>query len=119
MATNGSDVSRTIEQAKEAITVRRVFGEPLERDGVTIIPAARVQGGGGGGGGEDREGGASGSGGGFGVNAKPMGAFVMKGDDVSWQPAIDVNRIIIGAQIVALAALLVMRSVIKARHSKS
>lgn len=35
---------------REAITVRRVFGEPVEQDGVTIVPAAFVRGGGGGGG---------------------------------------------------------------------
>jgi uncharacterized spore protein YtfJ len=39
------DVQRTIEQAKDAITVRRVYGDPFEKNGVTVIPAARVQGG--------------------------------------------------------------------------
>ena len=43
------DVQRTIEQAKDAITVRRVYGDPFEKNGVTVIPAARVQGGAGGG----------------------------------------------------------------------
>jgi uncharacterized spore protein YtfJ len=32
-----------------------VFGEPYEKDGVTIIPAARIRGGAGGGGGEDAD----------------------------------------------------------------
>lgn len=40
------DVQRAIEQAKDAITVRRVYGDPFEKDGVTVIPAARVQNGG-------------------------------------------------------------------------
>ena len=35
----------------DALTVRRVYGEPYEKNGVTIIPAAMVFGGGGGGGG--------------------------------------------------------------------
>jgi enoyl-CoA hydratase len=33
-------------------------------------------------------------GGAFGIGAKPVGAYVIKDGDVSWQPAVDVNRII-------------------------
>lgn len=40
----------TVNQTRDAITVRRVYGEPYQADGVTIIPAAHVVGGGGGGG---------------------------------------------------------------------
>jgi uncharacterized spore protein YtfJ len=36
--------------ARDAITVRRVYVEPIEQDGATIVPAAAVRGGGGGGG---------------------------------------------------------------------
>ena len=43
-----------IEGVREALSVRQVFGEPVERDGVTVIPAATVIGGGGGGGGGSR-----------------------------------------------------------------
>jgi uncharacterized spore protein YtfJ len=75
--------------ARDAITVKRVFGDPIEADGVTVIPAAKV-GGGGGGGGDDSDNG----GGGFGLGAKPVGAYVIKGDDVKWVPAVDVNRIV-------------------------
>ena len=110
-----SDVLETIEQAKEAMTVRRVFGDPYEKNGVTMIPAARVQGGAGGGTGEGPGGEGSGHGGGFGVNAKPAGAFVIKDNDVQWRPAIDVNKVILGAQVIAVAALLLARAVIKAR----
>jgi uncharacterized spore protein YtfJ len=112
------DVMQTIEQAKDSMTVKRVYGEPLEKDGVTVIPAARVQGGAGGGGGEGPQGEGRGSGSGFGVNAKPVGAFVIRGDDVVWRPAIDVNRVILGAQIVALVGLLVARSIAKARSTR-
>ncbi|HEX6400677.1 MAG TPA: spore germination protein GerW family protein [Actinomycetota bacterium] len=109
------DVEKTIEGAKEAITVRRVFGEPYEKNGVTVIPAARVQGGAGGGTGEGPEGQGRGGGSGFGVNARPVGAFVIKGDEVAWRPAVDVNRAILGAQVVAVLALLVARSIAKQR----
>ncbi len=109
------DVTQAIEQAKDAITARRVYGEPYERSGVTIIPAVRVQGGAGGGGGEGSQGEGRGSGSGFGVNARPVGAFVIRGDEVSWRAAIDLNRVILGGQVVALAALFVVRSIAKAR----
>jgi uncharacterized spore protein YtfJ len=46
------DVQELLAQAKDAITVKRVYGEPIEKNGVTIVPAAAVRGGGGGGVGE-------------------------------------------------------------------
>jgi uncharacterized spore protein YtfJ len=109
------DVMQTIAQAKDSLTVKRVFGDPIEKNGVTVIPAARVQGGAGGGGGEGPQGEGRGSGSGFGVNARPVGAFVIRGDEVVWRPTIDVNRVILGGQLVALVALLVARSIAKSR----
>ena len=97
------DMSETISAARDAITVKRVYGEPYERDGVSVIPAAAVQGGGGGGGSE--EGGRSDGGSGFGIQARPVGAYVIKGEQVSWQPAVDVNRLILGCQVLGLVAL--------------
>ena len=110
-----SDVIETIERAKDTMTVRRVFGDPVEKDGVTIVPAARVQGGAGGGRGEGPEGQGTGMGTGFGVNARPAGAFVIRGEDVQWRPAVDVNKVIMGAQLVAIAALLLAGAVVRAR----
>ena len=107
------DTQQVLEQARDAITVRRVFGEPYEHDGLTIIPAARVQGGVGGGTGEGDQG--KGTGGGYGVNAKPLGAFVIREGDVVWRPAVDVNRMILGGQIVAIVALLTLRTLLKLR----
>jgi len=114
MDTKG-DVRQSIEQAKDTMSVKRVFGDPYEKNGVTVIPAARVQGGAGGGGGEGPDGTGSGSGVGFGVNARPAGAFVIRGEEVDWRPAIDVNRVILGGQVIAIAALLLARAVIKSR----
>jgi hypothetical protein len=54
----------------------------------------------------------------MGVIARPAGAFVIRGDDVAWRPAIDVNRVIIGGQIVAVVALLVVRSIARARAAR-
>ncbi len=103
------DAKETIEAARESLTVRRVYGDPYERNGVTVIPAASVQGGGGGGSGEEE--GKTGGGGGFGLRARPVGAYVIRGDDVRWESALDLNRLILGGQIVALVALLVLRSI--------
>ena len=50
------EVNDVITQARDTLTVKRVFGDPYEKNGVTVIPAARVQGGAGGGGGEGPEG---------------------------------------------------------------
>ena len=100
--------------ARDAITVKRVYGEPYERNGVTVIPAAAVQGGGGGGGGE--QGAAKSAGTGFGIQARPVGAFVIRGDEVSWQPAVDANRAIFGGQLLGLVALLVLRAIATRRR---
>ncbi|HYV01277.1 MAG TPA: sporulation protein [Actinomycetota bacterium] len=109
------EVQDVITEARDTLTVKRVFGEPYERNGVTVIPAARIQGGGGGGGGEGPEGQGKGSGGGFGLSARPIGAFLIRGDEMAWRPAVDVNRIVLGSQIVAIVALLTMRTIVKAR----
>ena len=97
-----------VNQAKDAITVRRVYGEPYQQDGVTIIPAANVMGGGGGGG--DTEGNG---GGGFGMSARPAGAWIVKDGEARWRPALDLNRVILMGQLVAIVALLTMRSIAK------
>jgi uncharacterized spore protein YtfJ len=111
------DPNEVMHQAADALTVRRVFGEPYERNGVTVIPAAAIRGGAGGGRGEGGMPGeppsGSGSGGGFGVTAKPAGVYIVEGGSVRWQPAVDVNRIIVGGQIVAVVLLLVLRSVLR------
>jgi uncharacterized spore protein YtfJ len=100
------DVQETISRARDAITVKRVYGEPYERDGVTVIPAAVVIGGGGGGAGEDAQKRQTGGGSGFALGGRPVGAFVMSGGEVNWRPAFDVTRItqqaLIGAGLIAL-----------------
>jgi uncharacterized spore protein YtfJ len=114
MDTKQVDLIDKIGRLEESMTVRRVFGEPYEKDGMAVIPAARVQGGGGGGGGEGPNG-EGGMGTGFGMSARPFGVFLIKDGDVVWRPAIDVNRAILGGQLVAIAALLLLRTVVKAR----
>jgi uncharacterized spore protein YtfJ len=105
-----------LEGANESIGAKRVFGAPYEKNGMTVIPAARIMGGMGGGEGKapgDKE--AFGSGGGFGVSGQPAGAYVIKGESVTWLPAVDVNRLLLGFQVVMIVILLVIRSIAKAR----
>ncbi len=109
------DIQDLIGQAKDALTVKRVFGEPYENNGATIFPVAKVSGGAGGGGGQGPSGEGEGSGGGFGMGARPVGVFVVRDGDVTWRPALDVNRVVLGGQVVAIVALLVLRSIVRAR----
>jgi uncharacterized spore protein YtfJ len=103
-----------VAEARDAITVRRVFGDPVERDGTTVIPVAAVRGAGGGGGGQDAEG-SGGGGSGFGLEARPVGAFVVKDGEVRWEPALDLNRVILVGQVGFIVAVLAWRSVARAR----
>ena len=109
-----------LEQARDTFTVRRVFGEPIERDGLVLVPVAAVSGGGGAGSGEGRPAEGSpagtGAGGGFGGTARPVGVYVIDHGQVRWEPAVDVGRVIIGAQVVLVVGLLVLRSVLRARR---
>jgi uncharacterized spore protein YtfJ len=107
---------QTLEGARDALTVRRVYGDPIERDGTTVIPAAAVRGGGGGGGGEGPNGEGSGSGSGFGMDARPVGAFVVRDGNVHWEPAIDRNRQIATVGVVLVVGLLTVRSLFKRRR---
>ncbi|WP_338758141.1 spore germination protein GerW family protein [Nocardia vulneris] len=92
--------------ATDSMKAGRVFAEPVERNGTTVITAAALSGGSGAGEGSDSEG-QQGSGGGFGLGAKPVGAFVIKDGQVAWQPAIDINRLIFAVGVVAVTALIV------------
>ncbi len=109
------DVKAVIEQARDALSVKRVFGDAIQQGGVTVIPAARVGGGAGGGGGAGPSGQGSGEGSGFGMSARPAGVYVLKDGDVRWRPAVDVNRIVLGMQIVAGIALLVLLQALRRR----
>jgi hypothetical protein len=86
----------------------------VERDGITVIPAATVIGGGGGGGegtGQAAEGeGAepqpqSGFGSGFGGVMWPAGAFEIKDGRVTWRPAIDLTRVMLMVLALAIAVV--------------
>jgi uncharacterized spore protein YtfJ len=109
-------IGEVLQAATDAVTVKRVYGEPYERDGLTLIPAATVTGGGGGGQGHDPKG-QEGEGGGFGVTGRPAGAYVIKDGQVSWRPAVDPNRLVVMAGLVIIAYLLSRPRLVRARTS--
>lgn len=109
MAMNPQDIT---DQLRDSMTVRRVFGDSYEKDGVTVIPVAKVRGGGGAGNSGES---GKGTGGGFGLTASPEGVYVIKDGNVDWKPAVNVNLIVAGAQITCVIALLVIRGILKAR----
>lgn len=106
------DAKEILEHARDALTVRRVFGDPIEKEGVLIVPVARVMGGAGSGSGEE------GAGGGWGGAATPAGVYVIDGQNVRWQPAVDVNRAVLGGQVAFVVGLLVLRSILRARRRR-
>ena len=121
------DVHEVLEHARDAMTVKRVFGDPYEKDGVTLVPVANVMGGAGAGGGtgagakpaasseEPAEESAveSGYGMGYGLRATPAGVYVIKGGEVEWKPALDMNSLFIQRALVAVVGLLVLRSIVR------
>lgn len=96
------DVNKMVSMAQDALTVRRVYSDPYEKDGVTVIAAARIAGGVGGGSGQEK--GQEGEGGGFGLTASPAGAFVIKGGTTRWVPAVDPQRVlaIVGSVVLGI-----------------
>jgi uncharacterized spore protein YtfJ len=125
----GHGVISAVARTMEINTSRQVFGDPITSGDITVIPVARVRGGGGGGGGGGRDFGqdgsdpgqassGEGSGGGVSLSARPVGAFVVRGSEVTWRPAVDVNRIILGGQVVAIFALMVVRAFSKGRRRR-
>ena len=99
------DVSEILGTARDAITVKRVFAEPYEKNGVTVIAAATVSGGAGGGAGTDPRS-QQGEGAGFAASSRPAGAYVITNGRVSWRPAVDANRLIAIVGLLALVYLL-------------
>jgi hypothetical protein len=108
------DVQEVIAQARDTLTVKRVFGDPYERrrESDSGRQGTRRR--------RRRRWPAPGG------RAKRLrkrvrndrstaGAFVIRGDQVSWRPAVDVNRIVLAGQVVGVVELLTIRAVVKAR----
>ena len=102
------DMARMLEVVKDQITVGRVFGDPIEKDGVTLVPVALVMGGVGGGEGSSEQN-EQGEGGGYGIVARPLGVYVICGDKVNFKPVINTDRLL-GTTALLASALILTRA---------
>jgi uncharacterized spore protein YtfJ len=110
-------VKELIGEISEHVNSDTVFGASREIGSRVVIPVAQVGYGGGGGFGRgDEKDGDSGSGGGGGLNikAKPLGVIVVSEEEVAWLPTPDVTRVVVVGCLVALAALVTVRSMASA-----
>lgn len=91
-------------RAGEQLGVRRVFGDPVERDGLVVIPVAVALGGGGGGSGP----GEQGTGAGFGGVVRGIGVYTIAEGRVRFVPAVDTTAL---AALAVVATAIVVRAV--------
>ena len=89
----------------DQLGIRRVFGEPVERDGLVVIPVAVAIGGGGGGSGPDEQG----SGAGFGGMVRGIGVYAISNGQVRFIPAVDTTALAAMGVLLAGLALLTRR----------
>jgi uncharacterized spore protein YtfJ len=90
--------------------VSTVFGEPVERSGLTVIPVARAKfgfGGGGGSGPEERQG--SGTGGGGGASVSPVGYIEVRDDSARFKRILSPTDLLPLVLAGAITALVVKR----------
>ncbi len=87
-------------EAGGTITAKRVFGKPVAKNGVVVIPVAKIGGGG--------RCGSPRAGLGLGPGGRPVGVYVIRGEKVRWRPAIDVNGLLLRAQMIAAATAIIV-----------
>jgi uncharacterized spore protein YtfJ len=103
----------------DSSSVRRVFGDPIEKDGILVIPVASIRGGFGGGEGPAASSSADGSaapaswGGGGAWSASPAGVYLLKNGEIEWEPAVDANRTVLLGCLTGIVSLLVLRSIVR------
>ena len=110
------NVTDVLTQARDSITVQRVFGEPIDHGHVTVVPVARV-------GrwrwrGQRRRARRRARASATAWVPRLPGSTCIDDDHVKWQPAVDVNRVILGGQIVAIVLLLTIRALARMRARK-
>ena len=103
-------VERLAQQLGASVNVQTVYGTPVERDGVTVIPVARARYGFGGGSGTNTAA-AEGSGGGAGMLLAPVGYIELKQGSSRFYPIRE--SVVPLVAVSGLIALLLLRSVPK------
>jgi uncharacterized spore protein YtfJ len=97
MNAQATTAQQFVSEMQHDIRPGTVFGAPIQADGATLIPTMSVRGG-------VRARGGNRDGAGYGVRARPVGVYVLRDGKVAWRPAIDVNRIIWGGQLLGMTA---------------
>lgn len=104
-------VERIAESLGGAANAERIYGQPVERDGLTIIPVAKARYGFGGGGG--KKAGEEGSGGGGGMVLTPVGYIEIKQGESRFRSIRDPQNVVKIVAVGGAVALLTVRSVMK------
>ena len=91
------------------LSVKTVFGDPVERDGVTVVPVAVARFGFGGGGGSGPEEGQGGDGGGGGGTMTAIGHIELRDGRSRFVPVVHPLRMAMLAAATAMAIALIRR----------
>jgi uncharacterized spore protein YtfJ len=112
----GAILDRLADRLRGAANATAVYGAPVVRDGVTVIPVAKIRWGFGGGGGSGNspggQGSGSGEGGGGGVLATPMGYIEMRDGSTEFKQINDPMTLFIVPPIIiasGISAMLILR----------
>jgi len=111
-----SFVERVAERMGMQASAKAVYAEAVERDGVTVIPVAKVRWGFGGGTG--RKQGKRGKGGGGGLHAAPLGYIEIKEGQTEFKPIRDPMSLVPLMAMGGLAGWIVLRSLRKLIRGK-
>lgn len=106
-----SVAERLAERLGLTASAKAVFADPVEREGITVIPVAKVRFGFGGGGGGDEE--SRGNGGGGMVQASPLGYIEVKENDSTFRRIRNPANTIRMVLAVGLVGMLMLRQFYK------
>jgi uncharacterized spore protein YtfJ len=106
-----SFVERVAEKMGVHASAKAVFAEPVQQDGVTVIPVAKVRWGFGGGSG--RKQGKRGKGGGGGLQVSPLGYIEINQGQTQFKPIRDPMALVPIAAVGSLAGWVILRSLRK------
>jgi uncharacterized spore protein YtfJ len=110
-------IEEVVERFGEVVTGKTAYGEPVERDGTTVIPVARVRFGFGGGLGKKREA-DEGRGGGGGAQITPVGFIVIHEGEARFQRISSGSRAFLPLAAIATAGWFALRMIAKARERR-
>jgi uncharacterized spore protein YtfJ len=106
-----SFVERVAEKMGVHASAKAVYADPVQQDGVTVIPVAKLRWGFGGGSG--RKQGKRGKGGGGGMQAWPMGYIEIKDGQTEFKPIRDPMTFVPIAAVGSIAGWILLRSLRK------